>query len=398
MALTSFLHTGDVHLDATTHGRLNPSTGLNSLWESNFTVLSYLVGEAIARNVNFVVDAGDITDSGRPTQEAMLLLVEAYKPLGEAGIPLVLLDGNHHITGTHPDHRTVIHGLAAMLRAHGVTVFIASKPELLVLPDGTQVAALPWLSKNRVLAQLGKTDLTPAEGDQAVTEYALQTLADFADQADPAQPLILASHVTVDHMRIDAVTDGHRRGSETDLAHLFAEPVLPVARLNELPFQYGALSHIHTPQHFGDRLFYAGSPNRLTFTDMLDTKGGNFVTLDGLTPKVEQVVTPARVMVRVDLADDNCDQTLSALEPGTLVQVVLTPGDSTVPADVRKTIRDAGASLEETKTRPKPRIEAETVILPRQVDHLTALRAWAKQNIDDIHIDTLVAAAENLEH
>ena len=38
--MTTFMHTGDAHLDATTHGRTNPATGLNSLWESNFTVLS----------------------------------------------------------------------------------------------------------------------------------------------------------------------------------------------------------------------------------------------------------------------------------------------------------------------------------------------------------------------
>lgn len=398
MAATTFMHSGDVHLDATTLGRLNPNTGLNTLWESNFTILSFLVAQAIEKKVQFFVDAGDLTDGGRPTQEALLLVFEAYRPLGEAGIPLVIIDGNHHVTGVPTDHRTVIHTLATMLRAVGVQVFIASKPELLVLPDGTQVAALPWLSKTRTLAQLGKTGLSPTEGDQAVTDYALSVLEQFADQADSGQPLIMTSHVTVDYLRIDAIQDGFRRGSERDLAHLFAEPVLPVAALKELPFQYGALSHIHAPQGFASRYYYAGSPNRLTFTDMPDTKGANIVTLDGLTPKVEQVVTPARVMARIDLAEDGRDEKIAGLLPGTLVQAILPAGQSTVPAEVRKAIRAAGATLEDTKTRPKERTESDTVILPRQVDPITALRAWAERNADDINIDTLVAAAENLEN
>lgn len=395
---TSFMHTGDVHLDATTHGRTNATTGLNTLWESNFTVLSFLVEQAIAKKVNFFVDAGDLTDGGRPSQEALLLVFEAYKPLGEAGIPLVIIDGNHHVTGVPTDHRTVIHTLATMLRAVGVQVFIASKPELLRLPDGSQVAALPWLSKNRVLAMLGKDDLSPADGDRAVTDYALQTLEDLAEQADSSQPLIMTGHVTVDRLRIDAVADGHRRGSEQDMAHLFAEPVLPVARLEQMPFQYGALGHIHTPQHFGDRYYYAGSPNRLTFTDMPDHKAGNLVTLNGITPTVELVTTPARTMTRIDLADDDAQTHISNLTEGALVQVHLAEGQGSVPADVKKAIRAAGATLEDTRTRTKPRIETERVQLPKQVDPLTALRTWgATQNYNQADIDTLVSAAEKLE-
>ncbi|WIB65679.1 metallophosphoesterase [Curtobacterium sp. MCBD17_040] len=394
----TFLHTGDEHLDATKHGRLNPMTGLNTLWESNFTVLRYLVEQAISSGATTFISAGDSLDTGRPQQEAVLLLVEALTPLADAGISIVIIDGNHTRNGVPIDHRTVIHVVAQMLRAKGATVFIASKPELIVTPDGLQVAALPWLSKNQVLAQLGKSDLSPADGDRAVSDYGIVMLEQFAAQADLTQPLIMTGHVTVDHMRIDAVADGHRRGSEMDLAHLFAEPVLPIAALNDLPFQYGALGHIHTPQHFGDRYYYAGSPNRLTFTDMNDDKGGNLVTLNGMTPTVKRLLTPARKMTRIDFADDQFDTAIAALEPDTLVQAVLAPGDTVMPAEFRKRIQQTGAHLQETKTRTKPRTDSEQVILPRQVDPVTALRTWAEKNTPDTNIDTLVAAAEKLEN
>lgn len=393
------MHTGDEHIDSDAHGTLNPATGLNTAWESNYRALRHLAETAAARNVDFFLSCGDNFKTGRPSQEALLLFVEALEPVAEAGIPIVLMDGNHHMTGVSSDHRTVIHVLAQMLCARGATVFIASDPQLIRLPGGQQIAALPWLSKNRILNQLQATDLTPAQGDKRVADYAMATLERLAGEADSGSPLIMASHVTVDDVRIDAVSEGFRRGSEMELAHLFSEPVLPRKELEKLPFAYGALSHIHTPQKMGDRYYYAGSPNRLTFTDMPDVKGGNLVTLDAKNMlNVEKIVTPARVMAAVDLEQADYDTVISNLEPGTLVQVRLPVGQPEVPRDIRKAILAAGAILADTKARPKPRETVDRVVLPEKVDVITALRTWAKLNTPEgVDINHLVAAAENLE-
>ena len=395
---TTFMHTGDEHIDSDTHSTINPATGRQTAWESNFRALNHLATVAAARGVDAFISAGDNFKTGRPSMEALLLFVEALAPVCEAGIPIVLLDGNHHMTGVSSDHRTVIHTLAEMLRARGATVFIASEPQLIRLPTGLQVAALPWLSKNRILNELGKSDVSPAEGDTIVAEYGLTTLENLANQADSSQPLIMASHVTVDDLRIDAVSKGFRRGSETELAHLFSEPVLPRKELEKLPFQYGALSHIHTPQKMGDRFWYAGSPNRITFTDMTDEKGGNLVTLDGDKLNVERILTPARVMAAIDLEDYDYEDALAALEPGTLVQLRLRTGDPEVPREVKKWIATAGAILADTKARPKPKPQQEKVVLPEQVDAVTALRTWADHNpTPGLTVDQLVDAARELE-
>ena len=208
----------------------------------------------------------------------------------------------------------------------------------------------------------------------------------------------MASHVTVDDVRIDAVGKGFTRGSEMEIAHLFSEPVLPRKELEKLPFAYGALSHIHTPQKMGERYYYAGSPNRLTFTDMPDIKGGNLVTInDDGTIDVEKIVTPARPMASVDLDAPGFDKALAALEPGTLVQVWLETGNPEVPKEVRKTIADAGAILADTRPRPKPRAVSEHTVLPEKVDHVTALRTWAEIHAaDTVDIDDLLAAADQL--
>ena len=399
MAPTTFLHTGDEHIDSDAHGTINPKTGINTAWESNFAALHHLAVTAVERKVSFFISAGDNFKTGRPSQEALLLFVEALAPLAEVRIPIILLDGNHHMTGVSSDHRTVIHVVAEMLRARGGVVEIASAPRLIRLDSGEQIAALPWLSKNRVLNALGATDLTPAEGDRRVSKHAMEILEQMAAEADPNSPLIMASHVTVDDVRIDAVTAGFTRGSEVELAHLFSEPVLPRKELEKLPFSYGALSHIHTPQKMGERYWYAGSPNRLTFTDMPDIKGGNLVTIgENRELDVERIITPARVMASVDLESDNWATVLQTLEPQTLVQVLLETGQPEVPREIRTAIADAGAILADTRPRTRPRVEQERVTLPEKVDPVTALRAWAEINSPaDIDADMLVAAAELLE-
>jgi exonuclease SbcD len=396
---TTFMHTGDEHIDSDVHGTVNPKTGLNTAWESNYSVVRFLAETAVEREVDFYISAGDNFKTGRPSQEALLLFVEALSPLAAAGIPIILLDGNHHLTGVSSDHRTVIHVVAEMLRARGGIVHIASDPRLITLDGGQQIAALPWLSKNRILNALEATDLTPAAGDARVAEYAMQLLEKFSIASDSGRPFIMASHVTVDDVRIDAVSEGHTRGSEMELAHLFSEPVLPRKGLELLPFSYGALSHIHTPQHFGDRFWYAGSPNKLTFTDMKDEKAGNLVTIDDAgVAAVERIFTPARTMVSIDLEKAGYESILAGLEPATLVQVLLETGNPEVPRELRKAIADAGAILADTKARAKPREVKEQIVLPQQTDHLAALRLWAEHNAPEtMNVEHLVAAAENLE-
>jgi exonuclease SbcD len=399
MTKLTFLHTGDEHIDSDAHGTLNPITGRNTAWESNYAVMRFLAETAVERKVDAFISAGDSFKTGRPSQEALLLFADAYSPLAEAKIPIVLLDGNHNMTGVPSDHRTAIHVVAAMLRSLGGIVHVASDPQLIRLDSGLQIAALPWLSKNRILNALEAEDLTPAQGDARVAEYAIELLTKFASQADDKSPLILASHVTVDDLRIDAVTKGHERGSEMELAHLFSEPVLARKELEKLPFAYGALSHIHTPQHMGKTLHYSGSPNRLTFTDMKDSKAGNLVAIeDDGTMSVEYIKTPARVMVSIDLDQPGASVALDALEPGHLVQVLLETGSPEVPREIRKAISTAGAILADTKARPAPREQVAQVVIAEKVDPATALRTWAETNLPDgLDVELLLTAASHLE-
>ncbi len=92
----TFIHAADLHLGA-------PFRGLRALSDAWANRLLSAIGEAydrvidaaIARDVDFVVIAGDIFDSARASYGDYLHFFEGLKRLDEAGIPSFLITGNH---------------------------------------------------------------------------------------------------------------------------------------------------------------------------------------------------------------------------------------------------------------------------------------------------------------
>lgn len=385
--MPTFMHTGDEHIDSDVHGTVNPKTGRNTAWESNYATIRHLAEQAADRGVDAFISAGDEFKTGRPSQEALLMLADAYTPLAEAGIPVLLLDGNHNRIGVTSGHRSAIWALAEILRARGGVAVASATPELVEV-GGIQVATLPWLNKNAVL---GADAMSPAEGDRKVAEYALAELTRMAESADSSMPLIMSGHVTV--ARLTSEDTGTRRGSERELTHLFSEPILDVTALEQLPFSYGALGHIHTPQAIGSGIYqYAGSPNRLTFTDEPDIKGANLVTVNGGAATFERVLTPARHMVTLDLAE-HID--ITTIPEGALVRFLLAPGDVSLDKELRAKVHQQGATVVQTTPRPTVKAVVERPTLTQTVTGEEALRSWAK-NYSLLDADTLVTAAERL--
>lgn len=396
------LHTGDTHIDTDVHGTINPDTGLNKAWESHRRALDSAVHAAIENDVHVFLHAGDAFKNGRPSQEAVLLFAESLKPLIDAGIPIVLVDGNHERLQVPTSQRTATATVAAILGTAGAEVHCVERaPGLVRLSNDVQVACLPWLSKTTIINQLGEEaeGLSPVEADSRVTKYALDALDRMVAEADDGAPLIMASHVTMDDVRLDNIAPGHRRGSELDVTHIFAEPILPRQHVEDLPFSYVGLSHIHARQRMGTKCFYAGCPDRLTMTDADDEKSCNLVTLsdDNEITDFQMISTDARPMTRIDLSDDDAERRLDLLSEDCLVGLVLPPGEALPPESVTKLITDAGARLVATKKQPLAHTHSEAMVLPEKTMPLDALRQWLETNEpQDVDPERAVALASSL--
>lgn len=395
------LHTGDGHIDSNTHGPLNPDTGISTAWESHQRAVASSVQAAIDNEVDAYIDAGDAFDTGMPSQEAILVYAETLMPLMKAGIPYVSLGGNHERIRVRPSQRTATLTLGAILSPHGEVHIAERDPELIRLKNGLQIAALPWLSKSTILSQLGETRLDPVEGDRRIVQFALDSLERICDEADDTSPFIMASHVTVDDVRLDSISEGHKRGSETDIAHVFSEPILPRKALEDSPISYAALSHIHARQRMGQKCFYAGSPDRLTLTDADDPKSVNLATIgdDNTLESVDFIETDARKMHSINLIDADAEERLDALEEGALVGLVLAPGENQVPPEILAQITEHGARVIDTDKVPVDRPRTAAITLPEKINPVEALSTWLSEKRPDANANLAASlAAGLLEH
>ncbi|NKS71715.1 hypothetical protein GS531_00555 [Rhodococcus hoagii] len=335
--------------------------------------------------------AGDDFRNGGPGAEAILMFTDIVRITADAGITTILQDGNHTTLGKRARHRST-----TALFSSIPNVEVVTKPELLrVGPGGAQIVAVPWLEKNLVLSELGARDLGALEGDARVASYIADTIEDLVDECDSTAPLLLTSHITVDDVQLGL----HGRGSEQDMTHVFDEPILPRALVEDAGFAYAALGHIHDRQSIGAVCHYSGSPNRLTKTDAGKVKGANLVTIgdDNTLLDVTLVETPARAMGVVDLAHSSAHEQIGALPGGGLLWLTLPEGETAVPPEVKALIAAAGLSLMGTETTHRAASVSDRVALAETVTDRDALVAWlTERGIDPARHARYLSAAQDL--
>jgi exonuclease SbcD len=91
-----FLHAADVHLDSPLRG-LDEYEGapVQALRGATRKAFAALIQLALAERVDFVVLAGDLYDGDWPDYNTGLFFINRVRELDRAGIPVVMLSGNH---------------------------------------------------------------------------------------------------------------------------------------------------------------------------------------------------------------------------------------------------------------------------------------------------------------
>ena len=304
------LHCADIHLGYETHGRLDAATGLNSRLLDFRRSFDFMVERAVAEDVDLFLFAGDAYRTADPTPTQQKQFAEALRPVADAGIPIVMVVGNHD----HP----VSFGKASSVDIFGVLgggVEVFSVPTFRAAgqPGGAvqtkagplQLVALPWPIRSKILSRDEHRAKTPLEIRDLVEGLYTDFVATSAAEADPAVPLVVCAHLTVK----GADPAGSERASL--IAH---EPILTAAQLARPNVDYVALGHIHRFQDRNREAFergegppvvYSSSIERVSFKEADDEKGFVLVDIDpggaaGRRTTYEFVPTPARRFVSVD--------------------------------------------------------------------------------------------------
>lgn len=259
------LHTSDWHLGQNFYSKSRAA--------EHQAFLDWLLDTAVDRQVDAIIVAGDIFDTGSPPSYARELYNRFVVNLQQANCHLVVLAGNHDSVATLNESRDIL----AFLN----TTVVASaghKPVLLKRRDGSPGAILcpiPFLRPRDIITS--QAGLSGQEKQQhllaAITEYYQQQYQEAcALRGERPLPVIATGHLTtVGASKSDAVRDIY-------IGTLDAFPAQ-----NFPPADYIALGHIHRAQKIGgsEHIRYCGSPIALSFDECGKSKCVHLVEFDG---------------------------------------------------------------------------------------------------------------------
>lgn len=268
------LHTADWHAGKTLWSRSRAA--------EQEKVFAEIVDIARREKMHLLLLAGDVFETVVPSPEAERLVYTALAELIGAGIPVIVVAGNHD----HPKRLAALREMLAPLK-----VFVRAEPQrpeaggVIEIKAGgelARIAVLPWVAPHRIV------EIRQLMGPE--TEWYNTYSADVAAMCQHlAQSFssdtinILAAHL----FAFGAQTSGSERPVHVDQPFAIQPALFPSSA------QYVALGHLHRPQEImcPTRCFYAGSPLQLDFGEVdqkksviiLDVKPGKPAHVETVT-------------------------------------------------------------------------------------------------------------------
>ena len=244
-----FLHTGDLHI-----GKMVNDF---SMLEDQRYILKQICEMACREKVDALVLAGDIYDRAIPPAEAVVVLNDFLNAMTEAGIPVLMISGNH-------DSPERVGFADAILEKQGIHISGVYRETLkqVTLQDAYGEVTF-------VLMPFVKPAVVEAKSSaEAVTKMLSSLETCTADK----RCVLITHYFVTDHGRepelSDAETTIHVGGLDHVEASLFED------------FDYVALGHIHKPQRIGTgQVYYAGASLAYSFSEAGQTKYVNLVEL-----------------------------------------------------------------------------------------------------------------------
>lgn len=271
-----FLHTSDWHVGKQLRNRKRD--------DEYAAALADLLGIAKSEEVDCLLVAGDVFDSAVPPPEAERIVFHFFGELAGAGIPAVVIAGNHDHPRRWNAYAPVLRHLGIHVRGEPVSVADGGAIEL-PSRDGAEtavIAALPWVSERRVrdfesLMVEGKHLEEYADGVAKMLAHVCTTFRD--DTAN-----VLTTHLLIDDAKVGGPESGERP-LHMGQGYVVRRQALPATA------QYIALGHVHMPQDTGlANGSYSGSLLQLDFGEAGQTKRVNVVDVaPGRKAKVREV-------------------------------------------------------------------------------------------------------------
>lgn len=254
--------------------------------------LSWLLALIAREQIDALIVAGDIFDTGTPPSYAREMYNQFVVDIQQLGCRLVVLGGNHDSVAMLNESKPLL----ARLNTHVIaSTGLELDEQVVELParNGNPAAilcAVPYIRPRDVLqSQAGEsgTDKRQALGEAIKAHYASLYARAVAkrDAAGGELPIIATGHLTA----LGVTKSESTRDIYIGTLEAFAADGFP-------PADYIALGHIHRPQMVAksEHIRYSGSPIYLSFDELNSRKQVVMVEFNGAARKS---ITPVDVPV-----------------------------------------------------------------------------------------------------
>lgn len=277
-----FIHISDSHLGAATLGRKLSPAGVSQREEDICNVFAYAIDKIIELKPDFILHSGDLFHSVRPSNRIIDFALRQFLKLSQAQIPTVIISGNHD---------------SPKQRALGSIYSIFE-----VFPHIYPVYKGKYEARELNLSQ-SKNSL------QVLVHCIPHCLTDELFQEE-LQKVKITNPDSVNILMLHGVVSGIPEFSMGE----FAEQMIPDSYF-QAGFDYVALGHYHKFTQVEERVFYAGSTERISFNEIGQEKGFLEISLDKSVHSLAKLghkfhSVPARAMLDLpDIDASRLDQT-----------------------------------------------------------------------------------------
>lgn len=266
------LHFADIHVGMENYGGLDPATGVNRRVLDFLQRFDELIDYGLAHDVDLVIFAGDAYRRRRPSPTYQRAFARRVKRLADAGVPVVLLVGNHDLPTMVQKASSV--DIFSTLDVPNVIVASTEAVHRIETKRGTvQVATVPYPVRQRLLTHDDFRGLSIEELDEALQRIVTENIEALRQKLDPSLPAVLTAHLSVSNATY---------GSERSVM-IGRDAVVLKSALDDRAWDYVALGHVHKHQSLNadnqPPIVYAGSLERVDFGEEGDPKGFCWVEL-----------------------------------------------------------------------------------------------------------------------
>ncbi len=371
------LHTSDWHL--------GQSFFTKSRKAEHQAFLNWLLEQVTAHEIDAVIVAGDIFDTGTPPSYAREMYNRFIVAFSRLNCTLVVLGGNHDSVSTLNESKQLV----ACLNTHVVANVAShdtnadtdsvqpSDNQIIELKNsagatGAILCAIPFIRPRDVIqSRAGESGLEKRQAlGEAIKQHyhqLYQAALTVRDEKQLDVPIIATGHLTaLGVSQSDSVRDIYIGTLDG-----FAADGFP-------PADYIALGHIHRPQIVAksEHIRYSGSPIPLSFDELKTTKQVVMVTFSG---GETEAITPLEVPLFQTMAVIKGD--LGTIETR-LKAFETVPPDQPVWLCIEVETQDYLSDLPQ-------RIQALTEEMPVEVLQLRRSRNTARQTLNQIERETL---------